>query len=74
VPVLRRKHPEAAWIRLPAGYGFAILGVLICVVLLTGVDFSKSLILFSTVLIAALNWLAVRNRPDDPVAPSASPS
>jgi amino acid transporter len=74
VPVLRRKHPEAAWIRLPAGYGFAILGMLICVVLLTGVDFSKSLILFSTVLIAALNWLAVRNRPDDPVAPSASPS
>ena len=74
LPVLRRKHPEAAWIRLPAGSSFSILGVLICLILLTGVDFSKSLILLSTILIAALNWSAVRNRPDDHAKPSDSPS
>jgi basic amino acid/polyamine antiporter, APA family len=62
LPVLRRKQPGAAWFRLPAGPGFAVLGVVICLVLLTGVDFSKTLILFATIAIAAFNWLAVRNR------------
>lgn len=62
VPVLRRKQPEAAWFRLPAGMSFAVLGVLICVVLLTAVDFSKTLILLATIVIAFLNWLAVRSR------------
>ncbi len=61
VPVLRRKQPEAAWLRLPAGPFFAVLGILICLALLTGVDFSKSLILLATIAIALLNWLAVRN-------------
>lgn len=60
LPVLRRKQPGAAWLRLPAGRLFAGVGVLICVVLLTGVDFSKSVILLVTVFIALLNWLAVR--------------
>ena len=60
VPVLRRKQPDAAWFRLPAGYLFSIVGVLICVVLLTAVDFSKTLILLATIVIALLNWLAVR--------------
>ena len=60
VPVLRRKQPDAAWFRLPAGYLFSVVGVLICVVLLTAVDFSKTLILLATVVIALLNWLAVR--------------
>jgi amino acid transporter len=60
LPVLRRKQPGAAWLRLPAGWLFAVVGVLICVVLLTGVDFSKSVILLVTILIALLNWLAVR--------------
>jgi hypothetical protein len=37
-----------------------ILGVLICLVLLTHVDYSKSLILAATVIIGLLNWLWVR--------------
>lgn len=60
VPVLRRKQPGAAWLRLPAGPAFAALGVLICVALLTGVDFSKTLILLATIGVALVNWLAVR--------------
>jgi APA family basic amino acid/polyamine antiporter len=62
VPALRRKQPEAALIRVPAGTIFAVLGVLICGVLLTGVDFSKSLILLATILIAFVNWIAVRKQ------------
>jgi basic amino acid/polyamine antiporter, APA family len=60
VPALRRKQPEAAWLRLPAGWVFAGAGVLICAALLSGVDFSGSVILLVTILIAGLNWLAVR--------------
>ena len=60
VPVLRRKQPEAAWLRLPAAPVFAGAGVLICLVLLSGVNFSKSLILLATIVIAFVNWLAVR--------------
>ena len=62
VPVLRRKQPEAAWFRLPAGTVFACLGVMICLALLTGVDFSKTIILLATIVIALINWLAVRSR------------
>ena len=62
VPVLRRKQPRAAWFRLPGGIVCAVLGVLICLVLLTGVDFSKTIILAATIALALLNWLAVRDR------------
>ena len=62
VPVLRRKHPEPAWFELPAGSAWGLVGVVICIVLLTGADFSKSLILLATVVIALLNWLFVRKR------------
>lgn len=62
VPVLRRRKPDAAWFRLPFGSGVAAAGVLICVALLSGVDFSKSLILLATVFIAFLNWLAIRKK------------
>jgi superfamily II helicase len=34
--------------------------VLICVALLSGVDFSGSVILLVTIIIGGLNWLAVR--------------
>jgi amino acid transporter len=74
VPVLRRKQPEAAWIRLPAGPVFAAAGVMICVVLLSGVDFSKSLILLGTIAIALLNWVAVRKRRAANPSPPKSPS
>jgi basic amino acid/polyamine antiporter, APA family len=62
LPVLRRKQPEAAWFRLPAGRLFASLGVVICLLLVTGADFSKSLILLVTVAVAVVNWIAVSKR------------
>ena len=62
VPVLRRRQPDDAWFRMPLGSSVAVMGVLICTALLSGVDFSKSLILLATVVIAFVNWLAVRKR------------
>jgi APA family basic amino acid/polyamine antiporter len=68
LPVLRKKQPGTALFRLPGGPIFAMAGVLICAVLLTQVDLSKSLILIATVVIALANWLWVRKTP----APAAS--
>jgi basic amino acid/polyamine antiporter, APA family len=73
VPVLRHKQPQAAWFRLPAGSVFAFLGVLICVLLLSGVDFSKSLILLATIFVAFLNWLAVKRSNTGAVSPASFP-
>jgi amino acid transporter len=63
LPVLRKKQPDTALFRLPGGPIFAIAGVLICAVLLSQVDLSKSLVLIATVVIALLNWLWVRKTP-----------
>lgn len=60
LPVLRRKQPSGALFRLPAGNYLAALGLLLCVVLITGVDFGQSLILIATVALAMLNWALVR--------------
>src|SRR5258708_12151782 len=60
VPVLRRTQPQAAQWRLPGGPVLPVLGVILCAVLLTRVDFSKSLILLATVAAASINWLVVR--------------
>jgi amino acid transporter len=62
LPVLRKKHPGKAKFQLPGGNFLAVLGVLICAVLLTQVDRSKSLILVGTLIIAVLNWVWVRNK------------
>jgi basic amino acid/polyamine antiporter, APA family len=62
VPVLRRRQPQAARFRLPGGAVLPALGVLICLTLLTQVDFSKSLILLATVAGAFLNWWLVSTR------------
>ncbi|MGP8033004.1 MAG: APC family permease [Steroidobacteraceae bacterium] len=62
VPVLRRRQPAAALFRLPGGDVLPVLGVLICLALLTRVDFSKSLILLAVILTAGVNWLLVRGR------------
>jgi amino acid transporter len=61
VPVLRRRQPAQALYRVPGGALLPIVGVVMCAVLLTRVDFSESRILLATVAAAALNWLAVRN-------------
>ncbi|MGB0032721.1 MAG: APC family permease [Candidatus Sulfotelmatobacter sp.] len=62
LPILRRKQPEGAMFRLPAGNFLAVLGVLLCAALVTRVDFGQSLILIATIALASLNWLVVRNR------------
>jgi basic amino acid/polyamine antiporter, APA family len=62
VPVLRRRQPGAAAFRLRGGLTLPIAGVAICALLLTQVDFSKSLILLATVGIGLLNWAMVRDR------------
>jgi basic amino acid/polyamine antiporter, APA family len=61
VPILRRKQPHAAWFRIRGGAILPILGVAICLVLLTGADFSKWLILLATIAIALMNWILVRS-------------
>ena len=68
VPVLRRLQPGAATFRLPGGPLFPILGIAICALLLTRVDFSKSVILLITILIALVNWLVVRGRGTVPLS------
>ncbi|MBV8403223.1 MAG: hypothetical protein JO203_03450, partial [Gammaproteobacteria bacterium] len=40
-----------------------VLGIAICAVLLTRVDFGKSMILIATIAVALLNWAVVRERP-----------
>ena len=62
VPVLRVKQPGAAAFRLPGGVLIPALGVLVCLALLTRVDFSQSLIVAAVITAATLNWLLVRGR------------
>ncbi len=62
LPALRRKRGPAVF-QLPGGTWIAFLGVLICVGLLTGIDYSKSLILLAAVAVALLNWALVRSSP-----------
>ncbi len=67
LPVLRRKEgsngiPADAGFRLPAGTLFAALGVVICLAILTRVDFSNSLLLVSVIVLGYVNWLVVRKR------------
>ena len=63
LPILRRKQPDGALFRLPAGNLFAVLGVVICLILVTRVDFGQSLIVIATAVIALLNWIMVRRAP-----------
>lgn len=69
LPVLRRRHSAPALIRLPAGTLIGILGALLCVWLLTQIDYDNSLILAAAVGVAVLNWWVVRKRD---VGPSLS--
>jgi amino acid transporter len=62
LPILRRKDPEGARFHLPAGNFFAIVGGLLCVLLVTRVDFGQSLILIATIALALLNWAIVARR------------
>jgi basic amino acid/polyamine antiporter, APA family len=62
VPVLRRRQPGAASFRVPGGPTLPLLGVALCLTLLTRVDFSRGLILLAVMLAATLNWLLLRGR------------
>ncbi len=66
LPALRHKQPGKAMFRLPAGNFFAGLGVVLCIVLVTRVDFGQSLIVLATIALALLNWLVVRKRRENP--------
>jgi APA family basic amino acid/polyamine antiporter len=61
LPILRRKQPEGAdaMFHLPAGNFFAVAGVILCVILVTRVDFGQSLILVTTIVFAFVNWAVV---------------
>jgi amino acid transporter len=58
LPVLRRKQPKGAnaMFHLPAGNFLAVLGVILCLILVTRVDFGQSLILVATIALAFVNW------------------
>ena len=81
LPVLRRKRPEGAdaFFHLPGGNIFAVLGLILCGVLVIQVDFGQSLILAATVGFALVNWMIVARKTvtnrvaPPPIAPSSSP-
>jgi len=60
--VLRKKRPGEAAFLLPGGQIFAVLGVAICLVLLTRVDLTESVILIATITVALLNWMWVTRK------------
>lgn len=64
LPVLRKKQGPPAMVQIPAGTLTAVAGVLICVSLLTRIEYNKSIILAVAVAVALLNWVAVRARGD----------
>jgi len=59
LPMLRKKRGPAVF-QVPGGEWIALMGVVICVGLLTRIDYSRSLILLVAVAVALLNWLLVR--------------
>jgi len=62
LPMLRRKQPNDARFRLPAGNLFAGIAVVMCAVLVTQVDRSQSLIVAATIALGLVNWAAVARR------------
>ncbi len=59
LPVLRRRQAEGPMFRVPAGNLLAVVGVLLCLILVTRVDFGQSLILAGTIALAFVNWILV---------------
>ena len=62
LPMLRRRQPGTVHFRLPAGNFLAVLGIAVCLVLLTRVDFTQSMIVLGTITLAFANWIVVRGR------------
>jgi len=59
---LRHGQAEAAKFRLPGGAVFPVLGIGVCILLATQVDFSQSKIVAATVTAAILHWAWVKHR------------
>jgi amino acid transporter len=62
VPVLRHRQPGAAGFRVPGGWLLPALGLAMCALLMTRVDFSKSIVLLATVALGLGNWAWARDR------------
>jgi len=60
--VMRRRNPGAAKFHLPGGPLWAVLGVVLCLAMVSQVDLSQSRILVATVGAAFLNWVWVKWR------------
>jgi len=60
LPVLRHKNKTRALLHIPGGVALSVLGVMICVALVSQIEYRKSFILAGAVAIAFANWLAVR--------------
>jgi APA family basic amino acid/polyamine antiporter len=59
---LRRSHPKADAFRVPFGPAFSVVGIAICVGLLTGLQRSEVLLMCVPVVIAGCNWLLTKRR------------
>jgi hypothetical protein len=53
---LRRNNPQAQALRMPWGNALAVIGILICVLLLSRLQFRQVLLMGVTALLAAANW------------------
>jgi APA family basic amino acid/polyamine antiporter len=62
LPVLRRKQPRADAFRLPGGIIFSLLGIALCLLLITRLDRDGVKILLFTAVLAGANWLWARRR------------
>jgi amino acid transporter len=62
LPVLRRKQPQAAHFRLPAGVLFAALALLFSAVLVTRMHWGELAVVSVTFALGALNWFWSRRR------------
>lgn len=59
---LRRMRPDAPALRLPAGKTIALLGLLLCVVMTTGMELGHVWAIAVVAAIAAVNWWLARKR------------
>jgi basic amino acid/polyamine antiporter, APA family len=68
---LRRTSPDADAFRLPAGRAFALVGLGMCVVMLSQMNAQHALIVSAVAAIATLNWLVARRVSGPPSRPGA---
>jgi len=67
VIALRHRQAEAATFRLPGGALVPVLGIGVCIMLATQVDFSQSRIVAATAAAATLHWAWVKHRLAQPL-------